>query len=136
MPGIARWPGKIAPHGASDLPWAFWDFLPTAAELAGVQSPRGIDGISIVPTLLGKGRQKKHDFMYWEFHEGGGSRQAVRMGPWKAVCKWQAPIRLYDLRNDLPEAHDVAAEHPDVVAKIDAYLAGARTDSQHWPLRQ
>ena len=136
VPGIARWPGKIAPHGASNLPWAFWDFLPTAAELAGVQSPRGIDGISIVPTLLGKGRQKEHDFMYWEFHEGGGSRQAVRMGPWKAVRKWQAPIRLYDLRNDLPEAHDVAAEHPDVVAKIDAYLAGARTDSQHWPLRQ
>ncbi len=136
VPAIARWPGHVKAGSVSKLPWAFWDFLPTAAELAGTEPAKGIDGISIVPTLLGEKGQKKHEFMYWEFHEGGGSTQAVRMGDWKAVCQYGKQIGLFDLRTDIAEAHDVAAEHPDVVAKIEAYLKTARTPSETWPLRE
>ena len=136
VPGIARWPGKIRPGTESDLPWAFWDFLPTAAELAGVPVTRPIDGISIVPTLLGQGEQPRHEFMYWEFHEGGSSKQAVRMGRWKAVGQWKKPIALYDLKTDIDESDDIAAKHPEIVAKIEAYLRGARTESSDWPMRE
>jgi arylsulfatase A-like enzyme len=135
VPMIARWPGKIQPGTTSGLPWAFWDFQPTAAELAGVKAPAGIDGISVVPTLLQQGGQKTHDFLYWEFHEGGSSAQAVRMGDWKAVRSApSAPIQLYDLRTDLAEANDVAAQHAAIVAQIAAYLNVARTASERWPL--
>jgi len=133
VPMIVRWRGRVHAGAVSSLPWAFWDVLPTMAELAGVAPPQGLDGISVMPTLLGRGKQKEHDLLYWEFHEGG-SQQAVRMGPWKAVRPWGGPIRLYDLRADLGESHDVAAAHPEVVAKIEAYLKTARTESSHWPM--
>ncbi|MEE8452758.1 MAG: arylsulfatase [Thermoguttaceae bacterium] len=136
VPGIARWPGKITPGSISDLPWYFADFLPTACELAGEKPPKGIDGISIVPELLGKGEQPQHEFMYWEFHEGGSSKQAVRMGQWKAVRPTpSAPIQLYDLPTDIAEANDIADANPEIVSKIAAYLKTARTESEHWPLR-
>jgi arylsulfatase A-like enzyme len=135
VPGIARWPGRIQPGGVSGHPWAFWDFLPTACEVAGVRPPADIDGISFLPTLLGK-PQKAHEFLYWEFHEGG-SMQAVRMGKWKAVRNWPGgPTELYDLSGDIGEKSNVAAEQGDVVKRIEAYLAGARTESKHWPMRQ
>lgn len=136
VPTIARWPGHVKAGSVSNLPWAFWDFLPTAADLAGAKPPADIDGISIVPTLLGAKGQKRHEFMYWEFHEGGGSTQAVRMGDWKAVLQYGKPLGLFNLRTDIAEAHDVAADHPDVVAKIEAYLKTARTSSETWPLRE
>lgn len=136
VPGIVRWPGKVKAGSVSHLPWYFCDFLPTASQLAGAEVPEGIDGLSIVPTLLGAGEQPRHEFMYWEFHEGRSSSQAVRMGPWKAVRSApSAPLRLYDLRADIAEAHDVAAAHPDLVARITDYLKTARTQSEHWPLR-
>jgi len=137
VPGIARWPGRIKPGQVSDHPWYFADFLPTACELAGVEPPPNIDGMSIVPTLLGAGQQREHEFMYWEFHEGRSSKQAVRMGRWKAVR--MAPgerIQLYDLTSDIAEENDVAGSHPDLVARIAAYLKTARTPSEHWPLRE
>lgn len=134
VPMIVRWPGRIKAGEVNQTPWAFWDFLPTAAKLAGVEPPKGIDGLSVVPTLLGKGEQRQHDFLYWEFHEGG-SQQAVRMGPWKAVRAWGQPLRLYDLRTDLAEARDIAAEQPQILAKIEAYLKTARTESEHWPMQ-
>lgn len=134
VPMIVRWPGKIAP-GVSDQVWAFWDFLPTAAELAEVAAPGEIDGLSVVPTLLGRPGQKQHEFLYWEFHEGG-SKQAVRMGDWKAVrLNPEAPLQLYALNKDVAEENDIASDHPEVVAKIEAYLKTARTESEHWPLR-
>ena len=136
VPMIVRWPGRVK-AGTVDFPWAFWDFLPTAAELAGVAPPPGLDGISVVPILRAYGPQRVHEFFYWEFHEGG-SQQAVRMyswkNPWKAVRRWGGPVQLYDLRTDLGESNDVAAAHPDVVAKIEAYLNTARTESSHWPM--
>lgn len=134
VPMIVRRPGKVKAGVVSDQVWAFWDFLPTAAELAGAKAPADLDGLTVVPTLLGKGGQKQHEFLYWEFHENG-SRQAVRMGDWKAVRPVGGKLELYDLKNDVGEKNDVAAQHPDVVAQIEAYLKGARTESQQWPLQ-
>ena len=87
MPTIARWPGRIAPGTHSDHISAFWDVLPTAAELAGTSDlPDGIDGISFVPTLLDEpDRQKKHDYLYWEFYERWGRRAALFGDDIKAV---------------------------------------------------
>jgi arylsulfatase A-like enzyme len=135
VPMIVRWPGRIKAGAVSDHVWAFEDFLPTAAELAGAKAPAGIDGISVLPTLLGEGEQRRHDFLYWEFHEGG-FQQAVRAGDWKALRKkLGSPLELYDLKADVGEKTDVAARHPDVVQRIEAYLRTARTDSPHWPVK-
>ncbi len=133
VPLIARWPGRIKPGAETDHVSAFWDFLPTLAELAGVQSPAYSDGISLLPTLQGRPGQKEHDFLYWEFHEGG-SLQAVRMGRWKAVRPFGKRLELYDLQTDIGEARNVADDHPDVVANIQKYLTTARTESKFWPL--
>ncbi len=132
VPAIVRWPGKIEPGSVSRHPWASWDFMPTAADLAGVETPENTDGISIVPVLFG-GKQKEHEFMYWEFHEGA-FKQAVRMGKWKAVSlDPEKPLELYDLTKDTGEKNDIADQHPDIVEKIEKYLAKARTPSKRWP---
>jgi arylsulfatase A-like enzyme len=134
-PMIVRWPGHVRAGAVSNLVWAFWDFLPTAAELAGTKSPAGLDGISVVPTLMGKGTQKQHEFLYWEFHEGG-FQQAVRMGDWKAIRSKQGqPLELYDVVRDPHEDKNVAAEHAEAVGKIETYLKTARSDSERWPDR-
>ncbi len=141
VPMIARWPGKIDEGSQSNHISAFWDFLPTFCELAGVDSPKDIDGISMVPALLGRTRkQKQHKFLYWEFHEQG-KRQAVRMGDWKGVRQDVAqnpngPIELYNLQNDIGEKYNIAEEHPDVVARIEQYMNTAWEPSEHWPLQQ
>lgn len=135
VPMIVRWPGKINAGTVSHFPWAFWDFLPTAAEIAGVAPPQGIDGMSVLPTLLGR-QQKPHEFFYWEFHERGFT-QAVRMGKWKAVrFGLNEPLELYDLSTDIGEQHNIAAEHPEIVAKIEEYLKTARVDSKEFPIRE
>lgn len=135
VPMIARWPGKVAPATTSDQVWAFWDFLPTAADLAGTQPPKNLDGISMLPAILGQ-KQQNHEYLYWEFHENG-FKQAVRMGDWKAVrLSTQRPIELYDLKNDPGETKNIAADHPDIIKKVEACLAKARTDSKEFPIRQ
>jgi arylsulfatase A-like enzyme len=134
VPFIVRWPGKVVAGRTSDHVIAFWDFLPTAAEIAGVKAPSGLDGISYLPELLGK-PQAEHQYLYWEFHERGFT-QAIRMGDWKGVrLDVGAPIELYNLTTDLAEKENVAAAHPDVVAKIDALLKSSRTDSKEFPIR-
>ena len=109
VPLIARWPGRIKAGAVTDHVSAFWDFLPTLAELAGVRASRRTSTASrMLPTLLGQpDQQKKHEFLYWEFHEGG-SIQAVRMGRWKAVRPVGKPLELYDLQTDLGETSNVA----------------------------
>lgn len=135
VPLIARWSGTTPAGGETPVVGAFWDFLPTFAELAGAAPPEGLDGLSLVPTLTGEGEQAQHDFLYWEFHEGDASKQAVRMGRWKAVrLSPSAPLELYDLSADPGETADVAADHPNVLAEIRDYLAGARTENEYWPL--
>ena len=135
VPLIVRWPGRIKPGRVNDDPWAFWDFLPTAAELAGAPAPANLDGISMLPALLGQPQTNRHEFLYWEFHERG-FQQAVRMGDWKAVRLGPGrALELYHLKTDLGEKHDVAAQNPAVVARIEEHLKTARTDSAQWPVR-
>jgi arylsulfatase A-like enzyme len=140
VPLIARWPGQVQAGSSSDLVCAFWDFLSTAADLAGAPVPEKLDGLSIVPTLLGEKRadrpQKTHEFLYWEFHERG-FEQAVRMGDWKYIRRPYAkdrPAELYNLKDDLGETKNVAGQHEDVVARMEAYLKEARTESKDWPV--
>jgi hypothetical protein len=86
-----------------------------------------------VPTLLRQGKQRSHEFLYWEFHEKG-FQQGVRMGDWKAIrSKQGAPLELYDLSKDLSEEKNIAESHPEVVRRIETFLQTARTDSPHWP---
>lgn len=133
VPFIVRWPGRIAPGTVSRHVGAFWDFLPTAADLAGAPASPGIDGVSMLPALLG-GEQREHDHLYWEFHERRFC-QAVRIGDWKAVrLGIDAPIELYNLAEDIAETRDVAAENPDIVARARSLFDDARTESEHWPV--
>lgn len=134
VPMIARWPGKIKSGQISNQIWAFWDFLPTVAEIAGVKAPEKIDGISMLPALLGQTQTNQHDFLYWEFHERG-FQQAARMGDWKAVrLQVDQKLELYDLKMDISEKDNVAEKNPEVVAKFDAYFKSARTESEHFPI--
>jgi len=133
VPFLARWPGHIQPGRVIDHAAAFWDFLPTAWELAGLEPPRGIDGISYVPTLLG-GDQRTHEYLYWEFHEQG-KKQAVRMGDWKAVYFVKADrFELYNLAEDLGETQDVAAKYPDIAAKTRRIMQEAHRSSTLFPM--
>ena len=135
VPLIVRWPAKIKRGMVSDRVGAFWDFLPTAAEMAQAKVPESLDGLSLLPAFLGKPNTNQHEFLYWEFHERG-FQQAVRMGDWKAVRPQAGkPLELYNLKTDLGEKENVAEQNPEVVAKLEAYLKTARTDSEHWPIR-
>jgi arylsulfatase A-like enzyme len=134
-PAIASWPGRIPPGVVSEQVWAFWDFLPTMAELTGQPAPSGLDGVSVLPGLLG-GKPVEHPPLYWEFHERGFD-QAARIGDWKAVRHGpKQPIELYDIKADLVEQHDVAGSHPDVVKRFEDYFRAARVDSELWPIRE
>ena len=134
VPMIARWPGQIEAGSRGDHICAFWDVMPTLAELAGAEVPVNIDGISFAPTLLGQSqKQKEHDYLYWEFHEQGG-RQAVRRGRWKAIRLQvkrdpNGPLELYDLQIDPQEKNNVASQHPDIIERMTQIMAEAHTDS-------
>jgi arylsulfatase A-like enzyme len=126
-PFIAYWRGTILPGQTSDLISAQYDMMATFAQLIDGKANSDTDGLSIAPTLLGKGKQEQHKYLLWEYPERGG-QQAVRMGNWKGIRtnvekNPNAPIQLFDLSKDINETDDVAREHPNVVVKIKAALA-------------
>ena len=131
---VAWWPGKIKPGSVSGHIGTGWDVLPTFCELAEIKTPKGLDGLSFAPTLLGqKQKQGKRDYVYWEFHERGG-KQAVRKGKWKAVRlgvrkNADAPIELYDLSKDIGEIKNVADKHPELVKELSKVMADSHTTS-------
>jgi len=131
VPFLARWPGRVPAGRVNDHPFAFWDLMPTFAEAIGANAPAGIDGISMFPALLGR-QAKVHEYFYWEFHEGGFS-QALRSGDWKLI-KSKGKTTLFDLKQDLNEANDLATANPGVVAKLSKLMASARTESPDFPI--
>jgi arylsulfatase A-like enzyme len=135
VPMIVRWPGRVPAGVANDEPWAFWDLLPTVAELVAIKPPTGIDGLSVLPRLLGREPERRHEFFYWESHERG-FRQAVRTGDWKALrLGIDRPFELYNLKSDPGETNNLASSQPLVVDRIEAYLKTARTESKYWPVK-
>ena len=131
VPLIVRWPSRVKAGFRTDHISAFWDFMPTMADIIGADGLSEVDGISFLPTLLGKGCQKTHDWLYWEFHEAGG-RQAVRKDNWKGVIynvSKGGHMQLYDLSSVPGEQHDVAASHPEIVSELEDIIRGARTES-------
>ncbi|HVW02160.1 MAG TPA: arylsulfatase [Planctomycetaceae bacterium] len=135
IPFIAWWPGKVKAGAVSDHVGYFGDWMATAAQLAGAKAPADRDSISFVPTLLGHpADQKQHQFLYWEFHEGGFKQAALYEGRWKGIRSGgpDAPVALFDLKNDVGEKTNVAKEHPEIAAKIGEYLRQARSESSDW----
>jgi arylsulfatase A-like enzyme len=135
VPFIAWWPGKVRAGSESNHVGYFGDWMATAAELAGTGVPAGCDSLSFVRTLVGDTEaQRRHEFLYWEFHEGGFKQAALFQGRWKGIRSGSpdAPIMLYDLSHDIAERKNVAAEHSDIVTKIADYLRGARDHSPDW----
>ncbi len=138
VPLLIRWPGHIAPGRTTDHVSAFWDVLPTLAQLAGLPDISETDGISFMPTLLAEPeRQKTHTCLYWEFHEEGG-QQAVRMGRWKgvrlnAIKNPDGPIELYDLSADIAETPNLADRHPNITAMIAAIMKQEHQPNPNFP---
>lgn len=129
------WNGEIESNSKSDFMFAFWDYLPTFAEIAGIEPPT-TDGISIVPTLLGQ-QQKGHDYLYFEFQELGG-RQCVRKGDWKLIKLnvSTAPIyELYNINDDPTESHDLADANPEMLNELKTLLENERTVDPNWEFK-
>lgn len=137
VPFIAYWPGKIKP-AVTGQSAALWDLYPSFMELAGIKKSNPLDGITLLPTWLQKGKQKQHDYLYWEFHENDG-RQAIRWKNWKAVRlavmkNENAPLELYDLQNDPEEKNNLASQKPGLVKKLASLIEKAHTPNPDWPL--
>ena len=126
VPMIISWPAKIKTASESEHIWAAWDIFPTFCDLAGAEHPEGLDGISVMPTILGNGKQKQHEYLYWEFPERRG-QQAVRLGDWKGVRDstrdGNLKIRLFNLKEDVTEESDLSVQNPEIVKRMEDIMA-------------
>ena len=137
VPMIICWPGHIPEGKVSDFMCTFWDVMPTLRDYTGGMSSGGMDGVSLLPLLSGRGKQKEHDNLYFEFQELGG-RQAVRKGPWKLVhldVRSESPVwELYNLDEDPSETTDLAAAHPDIVRELQEIMTDSHVPNPDFPL--
>ena len=134
VPMIVRWPGKIKANQVSDTAWTFTDFFPTCAELGSAKTPDNLDGVSIVPTLLGQKQDLSSRFLYWEFYEGG-FKQAARWKNWKAVRQMKGKklvTEIYDLSKDIGEENNLASKKPELVAEFEKVFAKEHKPSLTW----
>lgn len=139
-PFVAYWPNHIRATSSSSYIGAFWDLLPTFAELAGAKAPKGIDGHSFANILIGKGKTQAHDYLYWEFHEQGG-KQAVRQGKWKAIRlnvieNPKGDVALYDLERDPSECVNIAKQFPAKAKELGDLMTKSHTPSALFPLEK
>lgn len=140
-PLIASCPDMIRPGSISYHVSAFWDFLPTVCDMLNVEAPLNIDGISMLPTLTDKGEQKRHEYLYWEFHEEGG-KKAILMDNWKLIQinvgkdKSKQYYELYDLSKDPKELRNAVDEFPWKVEQLKTIMEQARTDNSTWYFHQ
>ncbi|WP_066631332.1 arylsulfatase [Labilibacter marinus] len=138
-PFVVSWPNKIKAGTVSDHISAFWDVLPTCADIVGVETPKSeVDGISFLPELLGENNQKEHEHLYWEFNTRGG-RKAVRMGDWKGVLydinsKKPRAMELYNLAEDVAETNNIADQHPEIIQQMKEIMEKEHVDSELFPI--
>ncbi len=141
VPFVVRWPAQITASSKGTFVGAFWDILPTLADITGASTPQNLDGVSFKNSLLGhEAEQKQHDYLYWEFHEQGG-KQAVRWKNWKGI-KLNAKsddedlFELYDLSGDVSEKYNIAEKYPDIARKILGFMEEAHQESDIFPFEQ
>ena len=136
VPTIISWQKKVPTGKENSFPFAFWDYLPTFAELLKQKTPTGTDGISVLPAITGKKGQKKHGYFYFEFQEQGG-RQAVIQGDWKLLhldIRKEGRFELYNLASDPSENHNLIDLFPSKATELKELMKSARTDHPDWPL--
>ncbi|MHC4200367.1 MAG: arylsulfatase [Planctomycetota bacterium] len=126
VPYLVRWPGKIKAGSVTDHLCYFADVMPTLAEVSGAKTPDNIDGISFLPTLLGQGKQRQHDFLYWEY----AGQVAVRRNNWKAFMARRQPWQLFDLDTDSREENDLAKKRPEILKEMIAYAKSAHAPAK------
>jgi arylsulfatase A-like enzyme len=137
IPMVVRWPGKVAPNSVSDAVWAFWDFLPTAADIAGIPFENKTDGISVLPSILGQ-KQKLHDYLYWDYaHVRGNFMQAARWDDWKGIKFNDTGFyEIYNLKTDPGESKNLADKRPDLLSRFNEILKEAYEPSPDYPVGQ
>jgi arylsulfatase A-like enzyme len=135
VPFVTWWPGTVKAGTRTDHASAFWDFLPTACEIAGIEPKKKIDGISYLSTLLGKKEnQAKHDYFYWEVNENDGPTQAILKRDWKGIKFYERPFELYNIKDDPAESHNLADQFPEIVSQMEELMISSRTEHPEFPL--
>ena len=129
VPTIVTWPNKVKGNSQSDHPSTFYDFFATVSDIIGNPLTYKTDGISYLPTLIGK-KQEPHDYLYWEFPSYGG-QQAIRIDQWKGIkkelLKGPSNLHLYNLNDDPKELNDLADSHPQIINKMEVLMKKAHT---------
>ncbi len=133
-PMLVSWPGRIKNGSTTTLVSAFWDVMPTLADIAGVPAPQNIQGISFLPTLMGRKDQRQHDNLYWEFHEQGG-KQAILKGNWKLIRlnvldSLKTSVELYDISTDIGEERNLADKYPEKVKALLKLIENSRVPNR------
>lgn len=136
VPTIVSWKGKVPAGKKSDFAFAFWDYMPTFAELLERAAPGNTDGISVLPAILCKEGQKERDYFYFEFQEMNG-KQAVIRGDWKLIhqnIRKNPVFELYNLASDPSENHNIVSLYPEIAIEMKEIMKSARTEDPNWPL--